>query len=46
MPTVVIEARVAKAGMAQSTSGDLFGVVEGVKPGSKDIKVVINQIQE
>jgi cytochrome c-type biogenesis protein CcmH len=44
-PSVVIEARVAKAGMAQSASGDLFGTLKGVKPGSKVIKLVIDQVQ-
>ncbi len=43
--TVNVEARVAKAGKAQSSSGDLFGTVKGVKPGSKGIKVVIDQVQ-
>ena len=43
--SVTIEARVAKAGMAQSASGDLFGVVMAVKPGSTEVKVVIDQIQ-
>lgn len=45
LPSVVIEARVAKAGTAQTSSGDLFGVVEAVKPGSKNIKLIINQVQ-
>ena len=43
--TLSIEARIAKAGMAKSSSGDLFGTVKGVKPGSRDVKVVIDQIQ-
>ena len=43
--TVSVEARVAKAGKAQSSSGDLFGSIKGVKPGSKNIKLVIDQIQ-
>lgn len=43
--TVTIEARVAKAGKAQTSSGDLFGAVKGVKPGSTNTKVVIDQIQ-
>jgi len=42
---VTIEARIAKAGMAQSSTGDLFGVVKGVKPGSEGVKVVIDQEQ-
>jgi len=43
--TVSIEARVAKAGKAQTSSGDLFGSIKGLKPGSRSIKVVIDQIQ-
>jgi len=43
--TVSIEARVAKAGMAQSSSGDLFGSIKSVKPGSQNVRVVIDQIQ-
>jgi cytochrome c-type biogenesis protein CcmH len=42
---VDLEARVAKAGRAQSSSGDLFGSVKAVKPGSKGIKIVIDQVQ-
>ena len=43
--TLSIEARVAKAGMAKSSSGDLFGTVKGVKPGSRALKIVIDQVQ-
>jgi cytochrome c-type biogenesis protein CcmH len=43
--SVTIEARIAKAGMAQTSSGDLFGKLEGVKPGSKSVKLVIDQVQ-
>lgn len=43
--TVSIEARVAKAGKAQTSSGDLFGSIKGVKPGSRNVRVVIDQIQ-
>lgn len=43
--TVSLEARVAKAGKAQSSSGDLFGSSKGVKPGSKNNKLVIDQVQ-
>ena len=42
---VTLEARVARAGKAQSSSGDLFGSIKGVKPGSKNIKLVIDQVQ-
>jgi len=43
--TVRIEARIAKAGKAQSSSGDLFGRIDGVKPGSENLRVVIDQVQ-
>lgn len=43
--TVSVEARVAKAGQAQTSSGDLFGSVKAIKPGSRDIKLVIDQVQ-
>jgi cytochrome c-type biogenesis protein CcmH len=42
--TVSVEARVAKSGKAQSSSGDLFGSVRGVKPGSKNVKLLIDQL--
>lgn len=45
LPAITIEARVAKSGQAQSASGDLYGSVSGVKPGSLGIKVVIDQVQ-
>ncbi|MFT3848740.1 MAG: c-type cytochrome biogenesis protein CcmI [Propionivibrio sp.] len=45
LATITVEARVAKSGMAQSASGDLFGSVKGLKPGSKDVKVLIDQVQ-
>lgn len=43
--TVTLEARVAKSGKAQSASGDLFGSIKGIKPGSTNIKLVIDQVQ-
>ena len=43
--TVTIEARVAKAGKAQTSSGDLFGSSKGIRPGSANVKVVIDQVQ-
>ena len=42
---VSVEARIAKSGKAQTASGDLFGTVKSVKPGSKNIKLVIDQVQ-
>jgi cytochrome c-type biogenesis protein CcmH len=43
--TVSIEARIARAGKAQSSSGDLFGTLAGVKPGSQNLRVLIDQVQ-
>jgi cytochrome c-type biogenesis protein CcmH len=43
--TVRIEARIAKAGKAQTSSGDLFGGASGVKLGSQGLKLSIDQIQ-
>lgn len=43
--TVSVEARIAKAGTAQSSSGDLFGSLNGIKPGSKNLKLVIDKVQ-
>jgi cytochrome c-type biogenesis protein CcmH len=43
--TVSIEARIAKAGKAQSSSGDLFGTLSGVKPGSQGLRLLIDQVQ-
>ena len=42
---VTIEARIAKAGKAQTSSGDLFGSIKGVTPGSQNVKLVIDQVQ-
>ena len=43
--TVTIEARIAKAGKAQTSSGDLFGNISGVKPGKQDIRLTIDRVQ-
>lgn len=43
--TVSIEARVAKAGKAQTSSGDLFGSINGVKPGKQGVRLVIDRVQ-
>ena len=42
---VILEARIAKAGMAQPSSGDMFGVVEAAKVGSHGVRLVIDQVQ-
>ena len=43
--TVSVEARIAKAGKAQSSSGDLFGTLKGVKPGSQNLRLPIDNMQ-
>ncbi|MFZ2852969.1 MAG: hypothetical protein WAZ34_02515 [Rhodocyclaceae bacterium] len=43
--TVSVEARIAKAGKAQSSSGDLFGSVSGVKPGKQGLQLTIDKVQ-
>ncbi|MCB1932421.1 c-type cytochrome biogenesis protein CcmI [Accumulibacter sp.] len=43
--TVSIEARVAKAGKAQTSSGDLYGTLSGVKPGSQGLSLLIDRVQ-
>lgn len=42
---VTIEARVAKSGAAQKASGDLYGRLTGVKTGSKQLVLVIDQVE-
>lgn len=42
---VALEARIARAGMATRSSGDLFGVVEKAKVGTQDARLVIDQVQ-
>jgi len=42
---VILEARIAKAGMAQPSSGDMFGVVEAAQVGSQGVRLVIDQVQ-
>lgn len=42
---VTIEARVAKSGAAQKTSGDLYGRLTSVKTGSKQLVLVIDQVE-
>lgn len=43
--TVSIEARIAKAGKAQSSSGDLYGSISGIKPGKKGVNLIIDRVQ-
>ncbi|MBK1681679.1 c-type cytochrome biogenesis protein CcmI [Rhodocyclus tenuis] len=43
--TVVVEARIARAGIAQSSSGDLYGRVAGVRPGSSGLQLLIDKIE-
>ena len=42
---ISIEARIARAGKAQSSTGDLFGTLAGVKPGSQNLRLLIDQVQ-
>ncbi|PWB58827.1 MAG: hypothetical protein C3F16_13110 [Betaproteobacteria bacterium] len=43
-PSVVIEARVTKAGGAVVQSGDLIGTSKPVAPGAKGVAVVIDKV--
>lgn len=42
--TVIVEARIARSGKAQSSSGDLYGRLSGVRTGSR-VKLVIDQVE-
>jgi cytochrome c-type biogenesis protein CcmH len=41
---VVIEARISKSGDATPRAGDLTGRSVEVKPGARDVRVVIDQV--
>jgi cytochrome c-type biogenesis protein CcmH len=41
---VVVEARVSKTGSANPASGDLRGASAPVKPGTRDVLIVINDV--
>jgi len=43
-PEIRIEARVSRSGNAQGQSGDLVGTSDVVKPGARDVKIVINRV--
>lgn len=43
--TVNLEARIAKAGKAQTSSGDLFGGTSGVTPGAQGVRLTIDRVQ-
>ena len=43
-PTVVVEARISKSGGALPQPGDLFGRTAPVKPGTADLRIVIDQV--
>jgi cytochrome c-type biogenesis protein CcmH len=43
--SVDIEARIAKAGKAQTSSGDLFGKIHDVRPGKQGVRLIIDQVQ-
>ena len=42
--TVRVEARIAKSGQTQAGSGDLYGVLNRVKPGSEGLTLSIDQV--
>lgn len=42
---VSVEARIARAGEAKSSSGDLYGVLAGVKVGTQDVRLRIDRVQ-
>jgi cytochrome c-type biogenesis protein CcmH len=42
--TVIVEARIARSGKAQSSSGDLYGRLSGVRTGSK-VSLVIDKVE-
>ena len=41
-PMVVVGARISKSGSATPSVGDLEGVTEAVRPGTKGLKIRIN----
>ncbi|MEP7156265.1 MAG: c-type cytochrome biogenesis protein CcmI, partial [Betaproteobacteria bacterium] len=43
-PEVVVEARISKSGNAQLQPGDLSGVSEVIKPGTRNVKVTISRV--
>ncbi|HCV13101.1 MAG TPA: c-type cytochrome biogenesis protein CcmI, partial [Candidatus Accumulibacter sp.] len=43
--SVSVEARITRAGNASTSSGDLFGRIDGVKPGNRKLRLVIDQLQ-
>ncbi len=43
--SVVVEARITTGGMAQTSPGDLYGTLKGIKPGSRGVRLVIDQVQ-
>jgi cytochrome c-type biogenesis protein CcmH len=43
-PEVKIEARVSKSGDAIAKPGDLIGTLSPVKPGAKDLKLVVDKV--
>jgi len=43
-PEVVIEARISKSGNAQLQPGDLSGISDAIKPGTRNVKVTISKV--
>jgi cytochrome c-type biogenesis protein CcmH len=42
--SVVIEARISKAGLAMAQSGDLQGTSKPLSPGATSVRIVIDQV--
>ena len=42
---MIVEARVARSGQAQTASGDFYGTLEKVKPGSRNLRLRIDRIE-
>ncbi len=41
---VVVEARISKHGTATPQAGDLFGRIDSVKPGTRGVRISIDQV--
>jgi cytochrome c-type biogenesis protein CcmH len=44
--SVIVGARISKTGNATPSAGDVEGKTEAVKPGAKELKIVINSVRE
>jgi cytochrome c-type biogenesis protein CcmH len=41
---VVVEARLSRTGEAMRRPGDLFGVSTALKPGTRELRLIIDQV--